>query len=59
MRNNSKLKFKTPPDIKTHRKIKKRQTTWTKFMQSRDRNKYKEYTKLQNQEKNLTKKARN
>jgi len=57
-RSSQEKKGKTNVDFKTLKVIKKKHRSWTRFMETRDDDKYKEYCKYRNQVvKDLTRKA--
>ena len=47
-----------PLDEKTITKIKKKHTAWQRYMESREEGKYRKYVTLQNQVKNMIRKAK-
>ncbi len=56
--NNKPLKLKSPLDFDTLAKVKKTHKAWKKYMNSKDSSSYREYCKLRNQVRKLSKLAR-
>ena len=55
---NKKVKFKNSLDLKSIAKIKKKHKSWKKYMNNRTSDNYKEFCKMRNQVRNLTRKAK-